>query len=271
MPRNNDPGDWESRYRAELKKNPGSVGLLMEGDSWFSFPNLLRTNIYLALDLINGPKAAIWSLAHSGDTAHEIAFGDQFELLSKLFRKKNLPIDGFLFSAGGNDIVGNNLLSILNEYRGGMTWRECIDESYLAAKLEDIRSAYERIIGLRDESRPQMPIFTHSYDFAFPSGDEVRLLWLPIAGGWVKEKFEARGIVDAKIQRSILTCLLEEFAALIESLASKNPRFIHVQTQGTLTKDEWGDELHPTMSGYKKIAAKFQAALHKEFPTLPSA
>jgi hypothetical protein len=271
MPKNNDPGDWESRYRAELKKNPGSIGLLMEGDSWFSFPNLLRTNIYMALDLINGPKAAIWSLAHSGDTAHEIAFGDQFELLSKLFRKKNLRIDGFLFSAGGNDIVGNNLLSILNEYRPGMSWRDCIDESYLTAKLKDIRDAYERIIGLRDESRPEMPIFTHSYDFAVPSGDEVRLLWLPIAGGWLKDKFEFRGIQDPKLQRAILNYLLEEFAELIESLASKHAQLIHVKTQGTLSEDEWGDELHPTMAGYKKIAAKFQAALHLEFPSLPSA
>jgi len=113
MPRNNDPGDWESRYRAELKKNPGSIGILMEGDSWFSFPNLIRTNIYMALDLINGPRASIWSLAHSGDTARQIAYGDQYDFLRKLFAKKSLQIDAFLFSAGGNDIAGNNLLPIL--------------------------------------------------------------------------------------------------------------------------------------------------------------
>lgn len=268
MPRNNDPGDWESRYRAELKKNPGSIGILMEGDSWFSFPNVLRTNIYMALDEMNGPHASIWSLAHSGDTAHQITTGWQYSNLLRLFTDKTLQIDAFLFSAGGNDIAGDNILPILNQFEQGMDALDCVNHPVLDARLGDIRECYERIIDLRDKLRPGMPIFTHSYDFAVPNGAQVKFLWLPLAGGWLKEKCASKGIPEA-LHGQIITHLLSRFASLIDSFEWENANFIHVRTQGTLAANEWGDELHPTMAGYKKVAAKFQTALREWFPNLP--
>ena len=155
------------------------------------------------------------------------------------------------------------------EYQTGFTWRDCIDKAYLATKWQDVRDSYDRIIALRDELRPGLPIFTHSYDFAAPTGAPVRLLWLPIAGGWLQEKFEQKNI-PATMHGPIITYLLEEFAKLLDLLEDEHSEFIHIRTQGTLAKDEWGDELHPSMTGYKKIAAKFQAALQQRFPSLPS-
>jgi hypothetical protein len=270
MPRNNDPGNWESRYRQQLKLNLGSIGIIMEGDSWFAFPNLLRTNIYLALDQINGPNASIWSLAHSGDTADEITKGEQFQLLRRIFSDVTLPTDAFMFSAGGNDIVGNNLLSLVHEYQEGMQWMDCIDTTYLDQKLQDIRAAYRRLIDLRDAFKPQTYFFTHSYDFAQSSGKEVMLLWLPIAGGWLKEKFEIRGVKDGDMQSQIIAYLLKEFAMLLDEFERTENRFVHVQTQGTLNpKIDWKDELHPTVAGFNKVAAKFQNALRTCFPSLP--
>lgn len=264
------PGTWKSRYKQELKKNPGSVGLIMEGDSWFALTNLLRTNIYLALDAMNGPHASLWSLAHSGDTAHEIAFGEQRNVLTKHFKDKTLQIDGFLFSAGGNDLVGSNLLALLNEFEPGMTWKDCIDAEYLKRKFQDLRDSYERIVGLRNQYRPATTIFTHSYDLAEVSGKGVCVLWLPLAGGWLKNQFEQKGILDTKLQAAIITNILRDFASLMQEFADREEKFIHVNSQGTLLKDDWGDELHPTMLGFKKISAKFQNELRKVFPSLPA-
>ena len=39
-----------------------------------------------------------------------------------------------------------------------------------------------------------------------------------------------------------------------------------VPTQGTLSEDEWNDELHPSRSGFQKIAGKFRSKLEEQFP-----
>lgn len=270
MPKPPDAGTWESRYRDELKKWPGSVGLIAEGDSWFSFPNLLRTNLFLELQQWSGEKASTWSLARNGDTAHEIMFGQQFEKLRRLFSDATLQIDGFLFSGGGNDFVGEYLPSLLNTYQDGMQWMDCINMPYVDLRFRDIAAAYQRLADLRDAYRPTTYVFTHAYDFAIPSGSRVRVL-LFTTGGWLKGQFLTKAIKDTNIQKEIVTYLLERFASLMERFESENKRVVYVRTQGTLSDSDWGDELHPTIAGFKKIAFKFKKALRSVFPQLPKA
>jgi hypothetical protein len=197
-----DPGTWESRYRDQLKLHPGSVGLLAEGDSWFSFPNYLRTNLFLEIEKWSGDTAATWSLARNGDTAVEIMFGQQYETLRRLFSDVTLQIDGLLFSAGGNDFVAENLPNFLNTYQQGMQWLDCINMPFLDRRFLEVQSAYQRLADLRDAYKPQTYIFTHAYDLAVPSGDEVRIL-IFTKGGWLKKQFLKKGIQDFGIQQQI--------------------------------------------------------------------
>jgi hypothetical protein len=271
MPKFEDPGTWESRYRDELKRNSDCVGLIAEGDSWFAFPGPLRTNLVAELQDINGDHAAIWTLARNGDTAQEMMFGQQFETLRRLFSDATLPIDGLLFSAGGNDLVGDSLSTFLNTFREGMQWMDCINMPYLDLRFRDVEAAYQRLADLRDAYKPKAYIFTHAYDFACPSGKEVRVLWLTV-GGWLKKQFRKKGINDKEVQQAILTYLLERFGQFLERFEQQNKRIVYMRTQGTLNKDtDWGDELHPTTAGFRKIAAKCQNALRSVFPDLPKA
>ena len=267
MPKFEDPGTRESRYRNELKRTNG-VGLIAEGDSWFAFPNPLRTNIVTLLQRINGDSAAIWTLARNGDTAQEIMFGQQYENLRRIFNNPRLPLHGFLFSAGGNDVVGENLPNFLNTFQPGMKWQDCINHAYLDFRFADLKHAYQRLADLRDAYRPQTYIFTHAYDYAVPSGKRVRIL-LCTVGGWLQDQFRTKGIMDAETQKQIVTYLLERFARLMEDFEAQNDRVVYIRTQGTLQDSDWGDELHPTTAGFNKIAAKFQNALRLHFPDLP--
>lgn len=270
MPKFEDPGTRESRYRKELKDFPGCVGLIAEGDSWFAFPSPLRTNLVEQLQQKNGNAAAIWTLARNGDTAQEIMFGQQYETLRRIFSDATLPLHGFLFSAGGNDVVGENLPNFLNTYQSGMNWMDCVNQQYLEYRFADLARAYQRLADLRDAYRPQVHIFTHAYDYAIPNGKRVRVL-LCTVGGWLQDQFLSKGIKDAGFQKAIVTYLLKRFATLMKEFAAQHARVVYVKTQGTLKSNEWGDELHPTPAGFKRIAAKFQRSLRTVFPSLPQA
>jgi len=268
MPKFEDPGTRESRYRNELKQFPDCIGLIAEGDSWFAFPSPLRTNLVEQLQQINGNAAAIWTLARNGDTAQEIMFGQQYETLRRLFSDATLPLHGFLFSAGGNDVVGENLPNFLNTYQSGMQWMDCINHQYLEFRFADLARAYQRLADLRDAYKPQTCIFTHAYDYAIPSGKRVRIL-LCTVGGWLQDQFLTKGIKDAEVQKAIVTHLLDRFARLMKEFQAQNKLVVYIETQGTLKDNEWGDELHPTTAGFKRMAAKFQNALRSRFPALP--
>jgi hypothetical protein len=268
MPKFEDPGTRESRYRKELKDYADCTGLIAEGDSWFAFPSPLRTNLIEQLQRMNGNAAAIWTLARNGDTAQEIMFGQQYDTLRRLFSDMTLPMHGFLFSAGGNDVVGENLPNFLNTWQPGMNWMDCINQPYLELRFADLARAYQRLADLRDAYKPQTIIFTHAYDYAIPSGKRVRIL-LCTVGGWLQDQFLTKGIQDAQMQKEIVTHLLKRFAGLMEDFAARTRNVVYIRTQGTLKENEWGDELHPTTAGFKRLAAKFQNELRRKFPDLP--
>ncbi len=264
------PGTPIARYRDGRKARPEPVGMLIEGDSWFAFPMWLRTNIVAELKNINEDKIVQLDLSASGDEARQMLSGDEFAELYRIMAQENLQFDCILFSGGGNDIVSTNLPVLLNTYHAGDTWEDCLNMPRFRRRLQEIENAYLDLADLRDDYQPDAWIFTHAYDYAIPSGKGVRLLGLEAAGGWLKEVMDARNI-PAILQQEIVNHLLSEYDNLLIRLEQTHDKWRHVRTQGTLADDEWGDEMHPTTAGFKKVAAKFQAALVEVFPKLPKA
>jgi hypothetical protein len=243
--------------------------LLAEGDSWFSFPKWLRTNVLEDLIEINGGYAAWLTAAASGDEARSMMSGEQYEYMVQVMADENLQFDGILFSGGGNDIVGRCLLTLLNPYGDGMNWQDCINMSRLERRFREIENAYEELAALRDDYQPNAVIFTHGYNYALASGEPVKVLWFKV-GPWLKDYMEEKkGIRDGVLQQKIVDYLLSRFDDLQVALEQKHDRWVDIRTQGTLQKNEWQDEIHPKTSGFKKITAKFQQALAETFPTLP--
>jgi metacaspase-1 len=92
-------------YKARMESGWKSVKLLAEGDSWFLYPILLK-------DIIDNLSAdyAIYSMAAAGDTLENMVRSTaHFEALIAEHK-----FDGFLLSAGGNDIAGDLLRTYLN-------------------------------------------------------------------------------------------------------------------------------------------------------------
>ena len=63
--------------------------------------------------------------------------------------------------------------------------------------------------------------------------------------------------------------LLQQFAAILQSLESSHPRVTFINGQGTLAQQtsSWHNELHPSKDGFKAFATLFHQALKTAFPT----
>ena len=120
-------GNGLSRFRRQMRfrrrKFFGSdlPVLVSEGDSWFQFPLLVREIIDQLED-----EYLIWSVGAAGDTAENIVYG-RAEYLKALNKQKD-DVRGFLFSAAGNDIIGEDpetqsavLFDLIRDFNGDPT------------------------------------------------------------------------------------------------------------------------------------------------------
>ncbi len=267
MPPPKTPGTPITRYREGKRTRPTAVGMLLEGDSWFAFPMWLRTNVAAELKNTFQKKMVQLDLSANGDEAREMLCGKQFARLWRLLAEERLTFDCILFSGGGNDIVSTNLPVLLREYQPGMTWEDCLNMPRFIRRLQEIEHAYQDLADLRDDHQENAWIVTHGYDYATPSGKGIRILGLEAAGGWLQKVMKSRNI-PAKIQQELLNHMLASFDDMLIRLSQSHRNWRHVRTQGTLRDSEWGDELHPTSPGFKKITAQFESALREVFPQL---
>ena len=244
-----------------IEANPAWPVIVSEGDSWFSFPE--HDNVVDHLDDFALRRLSLLRLEASGERALRLVGGKQKIRLAQYLRR--FPVEALLFSGGGNDIVGADLLPLLNRHEAGMSWQECINEETTGGRLDRLHSAYLDLVHLRDENRPACRFYVHAYDLAIPSGRYVRAWGFKI-GPWMRNNLEAKGIDDPADGKAIVHELLRRFDGLLRQLAADHAGVVHVETHGTLGEDEWNDELHPTADGFRKIAERFRAELRQQFP-----
>lgn len=261
-------------FRMNMQRNPKAVRLFFEGDSWFDFPEILRTNIVEVLQKryerpgAELDKVIVLDSSNVGDEAREILCGRQYADLMTVMGGERLAFDAILFSGGGNDLVANNMGPMLKPYKQGMSWEDCINLPRFTRRLKQIELAYADLADLRDDLQPNAWILTHSYDFAVPSGAGVKIFGLTVKkSDWIQLQMKNKGIPDAH-QQAIVTQMLERFDDMLLQFEQTRARWRHVRTQGTLTKNDWGDEMHPTKAGFAKIADKFAVQLEDIFPQL---
>ena len=266
MPRNDENHLTKiERYKRERRAKSNSVGILIEGDSWFNLPVLVNgSNLVLEIKEQLGDKISILDLSDSGDEAREMLAGGQFARLYNTLNTKDVAFDAILFSGGGNDLVGPNMLPLLNDGEGKQSADECINHERLSARIQQIMLAYEELSWMRDDYESNARIYTHAYDFAKPTGKGIRILF-EVAGKWVKKRLETKGI-KTEFHQAVVNSMLSKFNEQLSAKAQPERIWTHVPTQGTLREgSDWSDELHPSQLGFQKIAAKFVQALRIDF------
>jgi lysophospholipase L1-like esterase len=243
-----------------IRDHPQNPVVIAEGDSWFSFP--IHANIIDHLDELVRNRMSLLRLESSGDELIGILDTGGSATMKKLLAK--YKPDVLLFSAGGNDIVGPELLTFVNVRREPFVAETAIATDGLARRFSEMEDAYRRLIAARDSVAPNCIILTHGYARAIPSGKKAQLFGIS-AGPWIKPFLQARGYTDAIEQRAIVDALIGRFNALLDQLAG--PRFVKLNLRDVISDDEWHDELHPTRHGFEDAARVFLAKLRELLPS----
>lgn len=264
------------RFRRRLNRGEKLPILVSEGDSWFQFPFLIKEVIdQLEKDYL------IWSVGAAGDTALNMVLGDQkrgqAEYLLAL-RSQQENVKGFVFSAAGNDILGEDpstgesaLFSIIKDYQTGQdnNPHAHINFSVLGEKLSFLKSAYQTVIGnIRVEPGfESLPIFVHGYDYVFPypwGDDDPRNPIYAAKDQWLGKAFARRRYPTSPLRRDIMKILIDSLYDMLASVAgdSAQTQVWLVNCRGAMPNvTDWNDEIHGTSDGFKKVSTRFQAVI----------
>lgn len=241
-----------SYFVESIHDHPSYPIVISEGDSWFSFP--VHANIVDHLDELMDRRMSLLRLEDPGDELLHITSGGQFAKLGEYLRL--YQPDALLFSGGGNDIVGPELLQFINPRTPPFSLTSvgtlALDERFAA-----IKTSYEALASLRDSVSPGARIITHSYAHAQPTGKKA-YLWGISAGPWIQPYLTERGY-ETREQYEIVAWLIDRFHETISAVSG----LVIIDLRRIIERDDWNDEIHPTRNGFHKAAAAFLAALQE--------
>lgn len=249
------------QLRAAIGHFPNRTNVIAEGDSWFGYPPEW---------LIVGDKANILDhmeylehfnmlrLERFGAHADKMLRGRSKRRLSWAMRTAGDRLDYLLFSGGGNDILDPKVFpKILQKPPAGGDAAACLKMEVLEKELEEVREAYLTLLEMRDKHCPNATVVTHTYDYIAPTGKPAVLAGGIIKEGpWLKDKMITAKIPVA-LREGVLRLMLDRFAAMLRELPEEG--FVVVNTFKTLkpgVEEDWLNEIHPTSSGFGKIARK---------------
>jgi hypothetical protein len=259
--------------------------LLAEGDSWFTIAAIPSSNLLFELRL--GRWAQVLNLAYPGDTLRRV--GDlvaNVDLDQQLAQRNfNTAWDALLLSVGGNDVIA--AAPVLIRRAPGTGADPALPESYvdapaLEALLQEIQQGCGRIVALRDSTDSKSrgcPVLVHTYDYVTPRNAPARFIGLVrMRGPWLYQAFAGSGL-HIGLQQGIADLLIDRLAAALLELDAGNTAsgkalsgFHVVDTRNTLVRanpadvgnsNDWLNEIHPNLWGYRKIAARLSAAINE--------
>jgi hypothetical protein len=241
------------RKRATSRKKIAAHKIVAEGDSWFRLPQIWPVP-KTCINFLQAWGYQINNLAQWGDTLDEIT------RLGEFWRPIDLGDDVLLFSAGGNDILGNgSLASFLNLFDVGHTRPS--DAPYYVKRefftnLDMVTAKLENeVIKPMDSRHANKKIIMHGYDYAIPRA----------GGPWLGSPMEYQGLhptFNAGLCQAIVRLMIDAYNLKLAALASKyRNTFVHLDLRRTVGRREWFDELHGNDAAAKKIATKFAKAI----------
>jgi hypothetical protein len=237
--------------------------IFAEGDSWFDYPvPFFGGSIIPRLERRLG--VPILNLAKAGDEARYMLGVEERAILTEHLTNgcpAGGPWDVLLFSGGGNDIVGNPMALWVTDWNPALPPAELIQKPRFDAALALVRAAYEDLIALRARLSPTTQLVFQGYDFAIPDGRGICGY-----GPWLKPTFDLCKFPTLTAGQAVVKAMLEQFAAMLTSLAG--PKVTFINGQGTLAPQtgSWHNELHPAKAGFEKFADIFQQQLKVLFP-----
>lgn len=258
----------QEKFQARVASGDARAVLVSEGDSWFQFPVFLED----VIDHLAG-EFNIWSVDAAGDTLQKMVIDDA-EYMQALWERQP-AVRAFLFSGGGNDIVGADrdgssfVARIVRRFEPGRPAEWYLETPAFGQRLGFIEGCYRAVLTNVAAAFPTLPVICHAYDYSIPGApDDPRN---PIWAGpdqWIGRPLRSLGIADPQLQRDIVRLMIDRLTGRLQALCGGNnpggafPNAWLVDARAAVGT-RWADELHPTNEGYGLVAARFAAVLRR--------
>lgn len=230
--------------------------VLAIGDSWFWYPFFGGSLINYLGPIVATQSNIILAKGNNGAEAREYVDGKYASAVKTALKLYGDGLRAVFISGGGNDFAGfNDLRPLLQEdCTGKADASSCFRSGVggLDAFLESTEDYYRRLIGLvYTYTKLDCVIVMHSYDYAIPNGNG-----LGHDKGWLGPALD-----DAKVPVALrplcMRHLIDAFHARLQALTVLDPaHLLVVDSRGQLADGDWANELHPTKSGFKKVATQ---------------
>jgi len=222
-------------------------------------------------------KYNIKSKSSGGDTLENMVYGTEThrnfsrktpQVIETLNVIAKIKPRAFLFSAGGNDLVGNDLMSFLNHKSSGLP---VIREDYVEGTISKVmRKSFEDMAKMVWKVNSTLPFITHGYGHPIPDGRAVfnAPFGYKFVGPWILPYLMKKGIEDSSERITIITQFMDRFNDMLADLASQYELFFHIDLRSTIKRSDWINELHLSSEAYGAVVFKFDEQI-KSVP-LPS-
>lgn len=240
--------------------------LVAEGDSWFDYcgSDVLKELDDLGFD--------IEEKAHRGDTIEEMAYSEQQlddlkRLLQKVIRDRK-RLRAILISGGGNDVAGNEFAQLLNH---ALSSQPGLNDDIVRGVIDvRVRDAYLTILYAvtavcQSTLGRVVPIVIHGYGRPRPDGRGVGGGWgkvIDLPGPWLRPGFHAKGFLSESANTETIGLLIDRMNNMLQRVAAmpdlSHVRYVDVRSlldnSATGYKESWANELHPTETGFTRVA-----------------
>ncbi len=239
--------------KAPANLENASIRILAEGDSWI--------NILWPLSALFGHERTFFDVLQRDRSfyAKDFAFpGDRFEdiLAGKEYVTdlKSASYHYFVFSGGGNDVLGGGALrrflkdrDATDPMKPAETW---FDMKRIENALQKISNGYEQLAKeTTTYASGKTDLLIHGYDYPVPRSGEP----------WLGEPLEDRGYdlnKDAVQIAEIFVFLVDSLYDCLAQVARKHS-CVQVIDLRNIVGSRWNDELHPKTNASKEIAKQF--------------
>jgi hypothetical protein len=240
--------DGVARLGAPAGALPPDGSYVAEGDSWFRLP------IIYPPTMIDFAATAfpINNVAHWGDTLDDMVTKAEYLKILKDRKTKVL-----MFSGGGNDVLGQNLVDCINLLDPRFTKPEdaaFYPKRLFYTQLDAVDRLFQTIVQQVARTSPTTTLLVHGYDYARPIENGVFL-----GKHFARQGIDPRGY--AELCRAIVRYMIDQFNTRLRTLAENHELVNYLDLRGTVKQGQWIDELHALSPGARALSNKLKARL----------
>ena len=253
-----------------LSNYPQDLIIVSEGDSWFNYP--LKKDV---IDHLVKKGYAVKNFAKHGDTLENMIYGTSYKvndnniehqgpisLQMTLTAMRQLKPKFFLFSAGGNDVVGQNLIQYLNHKN--VKSESLLNHKIFNAKLDYMKKSIEFLIKSVANTNPDCHILMDGYDYAKVTGKGYNFVGIKLSGPWILPAMGAKAITESDKQNEVIKMLIDKFNDMLSGLDKTYSNFHHIDLRGQFPHvNSWDNEIHLKSKGYEEVAKRYDEKMCK--------